>query len=574
MDLSITSPSLLLVVTFLAAGCASQKTQTTEHPPASSPLSILAEGQTDFSIDELDATSGERETEVLASTNEESILIAGLPGIAGEPGVSEETRPDSELPVFLAGNQEALPTPNLLEDFLGSESRMNLPGETSASHPALPVAPPEDLDETEFPGPTGEAGISDNLLAEKPNDLADDPNDSSSRDLSLDNLLPSLDSEDGSDETPPGISGALPVFPTIPQGEEPEGEVTQGRPDFGWPWQSNGEDGEGLDGTTYASPREDLLTWLNDRKPARPDDSDGLLDDFAKPGDALAWLLGRAVPGSHSGGPDDTLKQAAVLAWLVQLRNQGSTGPDVPALGKDLANALDWFRKGGAGDGNEAPDQSDLTGATRQLARWLGHAAQKDADEEGPKGLHGAGSSAMQQWLSQGRQNQRFADPDTATRQALQFPFHRPSTGQPKGEALAEQPDPSGAFSFPTLPGYEISRQLPRSRQLKGKAHQWLQFGADGVQGAWAIQGAGFQRESVNYSAAYSWLRQAASSWKQKASPASRVANTPLRPRPDLATQENASEALRWFRKGSGQRRHWLHATRERESGTDSVPTP
>jgi len=535
-------------------------------------LSVLAEGQTDFSIDELGATFGERETEVLASTNEESILIAGLPGVAGEPGVSEETRPDSELPVFLAGNQEALPTPNLLEDFLGSESTTNLPDETPGSNSILPVATPEDLDETEFPGPTGEAGISDNLLAEKPNDLADEPSDSSGNGLSLDKLLPSLDPEDGADESTPSISVALPVFSTIPKDEEPEGEATQGRPNFGWPWQSNGEDEEGLGGTTYTSPREDLLTWLNDREPARPDDSDGLLDDFAKPGDALAWLLGRAVPGSHAEGPDDALKQAAVLAWLVQLRNQGSTDPDVPALGKDLANALDWFRKGGVGDGNEAPDQPDLTGATRQLARWLGHAARKDAGEEGQKGLHGPGSSAMRKWLSQGRQNQRFADPDTATRQALQFPFHRPSTGQLKGEILAEEPGPSGAFSFPTLPRYGISRQLPRPRQLKGKAHQWLQTDTEGAYGA--TQNVGPNQENLNYSAAYSWLRQAASSWQQKTSLASRVANTPLRPKPDLATQENASEALRWFRKGSGQRRHWLHATREREPGTDSVPTP
>ncbi|SVE48236.1 uncharacterized protein METZ01_LOCUS501090, partial [marine metagenome] len=232
-------------------------------------------------------------------------------------------------------------------------------------------------------------------------------------------------------------------------------------------------------------------------EPARPDDSDGLLDDFANPGDALAWLLGRAAPGSDSGGSDDALKQAAVLDWLVQLRNEGSADPDAPALGKDLANALDWFRKGGAGDGNEVPGQSDLTGATRQLARWLSHAARKGAGEEGPEGLHGAGSSAMHQWLSQGRQNQYFADPDAATRQSLQFPFHRPSTDQPKAEALSEQPGPAGVFSFPTLPRHEISSQLPRSRQLKGKAHQWLQFGADGVQGARAIQGAGLQRESV-----------------------------------------------------------------------------
>ena len=565
---------LLLAVTLLAAGCASQKTQTTEHPATSSPLSVLAEGQTDFSIDEPDATSGERETEVLASTNEESILIAGLPGVAGEPGVSEETRPDLELPVFLAGNQEALPTPNFLEDFLGSESTTDLPGETSGSDPVLPVAPPEDLDETEFPGPTGEAGIFGKLLAGTPNDPADNPKNSSTPGISLDNLFPGLDSEDGSGENTPGMPAGLLAFPKIPQGVGPKGEETQARPDFGWPWQSNGEGQEGLDGTTDASPREDLLSWLNDRKPTRPDDLDGLLDDFAKPGDALAWLLGRAAPGSDSGGPDDALKQAAVLDWLVQLRNEVSTDPDAPALGKDLANALDWFRKGGAGDGNEAPDQSDLTGATRQLARWLGHAARNDAGEEGPEGLHGAGSSAMRQWLSQGRQNQKFADPDAATRQAPQFSFHRPSTDQPKAEALAEQLGPSGVFSFPTLPGYGISSQLPRPRQLKGKAHQWLQIGADGVQGVRAIQGVGFHRENLNYSAAYSWLRQAASSWKQKASPASRMANTPLRPRPDLATQENASEALRWFQKGSGQRHHWLHATRERESGTDSVPTP
>ena len=78
-------------------------------------------------------------------------------------------------------------------------------------------------------------------------------------------------------------------------------------------------------------------------------------------------------------------------------------------------------------------------------------------------------------------------------------------------------------------------------------------------------------QETVKYSAAFSWLLRGADFSKENRSTALPISSSQsVNHRPDLAAQEHVTEALRWFNKGSGQRRHRLHAATDAESETSS----
>ena len=551
--------ALLAAGTLLWAGCASQKTQTLDRPPTSNPLHGLEEGEATLHIAELDAIPDGRDLQSVHTTSQETLLVVGLPGVSGDPGLSDPRTPPPGLPVFPSGNEENLPTP-AFPDAIAGPHALDAPRapEVAATGTDLPSQPPENLAEPEFAGPQGIAGGPDALLTETQS--------------------PANPSAGPDSEEPPGnLAGSAPLFPEVPTALEPSGDPNEHKPGQAWPWQLPNSLGEEEGDPDAGRTLEDLLSWLNNQDSTRPDDAGGLLDDFRNPGDALAWLLNRTAPGNGSANPDDARKQAAVLDWLSRL--QKVDGPDAEAPGgpPDLRNVLDWFQRGGGADA-EAPGQDDLTGATRQLAQWLGHAAQVNAGDEGPSGQSGAGSNAMLKWLSQGRGVRPQQDTGAPSGKPFAFPFKPAGSVPADGEVLSEPRGPAGSFSMPshgaTTAGQPVQSRKPQI--LKSRAHGWLQAGSVSSSGPSGPRASAADASSMDYSAAFGWLRRAATSRRGKSSSTAAVprVNMSAPALSSLAPPGSMSEALRWFQKGNGQLKHRLHAARREESGTHSATTP
>jgi len=548
---------VLLAASSLAwAGCASQKSQTRDHPPTSSAQHELASGEAHLAINELDATAGGGDTETVHTTSQETLLVVGLPGIAGDPGAPETEGYGSEgIPTNTPAHLEYLPLPAFPGEQAGPHASGDPHSLLAGTGPDSPGPPAEDLAEPEFPGPQGLAGGPDNELA--------GPAEPSSP-------APGPLTEEKSEEPPVGFTGSPLALP-FPSQAAKDIEPQEPRSDLGWPWQPMGNSTDEVDGTRTSPALDGLLSWLNNQNPTRPKDPAGLLDAFNNPSDALAWLLGRTAPGNEAPNTEEARRQAAVLDWLARLQGNSDSGANAPEAGRNLANVLDWFRQGGGPD-TDTPGREDLAGATRQLAQWLGHAARADNGEEGPSGLPGAGSNAMLRWLSQGRGNPERTSPQVDSGTQFPFPFRTPV--QPAvAETLAESQGPEGSNPFPALSGGVESASTGPSASLKTGARSWLQGGSTNHLPRNTGASAG-QSSGMNYVAAYHWFRRAADSWETKAPPINQAASANPQPLPDLSSQQNVSEAMRWLQKASGQRKHWLHAARHEEVAPVASPAP
>ena len=113
MSLAFSQVVLLFACIFLCAGCASQKTQTQNHPPTSSPIHGLADGQSAPYILEQETKSTSQELVSLHDISEEALQQEGFLGKGGEPGFTEPVDISSELPSFPTTTLENLPDPQL-----------------------------------------------------------------------------------------------------------------------------------------------------------------------------------------------------------------------------------------------------------------------------------------------------------------------------------------------------------------------------------------------------------------------------------------------------------------------------
>jgi len=558
---------LLLAITLFWAGCASQKTQTVDHPPTSILMPSSTEGQSDLLAVELHAAAVAKDAKTNPVSSGEAFKVTGPAGVAGQPGATKESAAQSSLPFFPAGTEKSMQIPGFPENTLGPDSPPGLVGESPVVSLERLALPPENLAEAEYPGLAGEAGESLNPLA-APSIPEIQPENPAEVEFPHGKPFSSFRANDQRHGTLPPPPRNRPSFPGISKASGAEEENTQKELRAEWPWRNPENFQKSIEVATDSKSFEDILAWVNGHNLAKPDD----LDDFSNPGEALAWLLGRAAPGGVSGNLSDARKQAAILDWLSILRQNTSTSPYATEADRDLAGVLDWFRSGGAGADNKPPNQADLTGATRQLAHWLGQASGQDNGTGGRRGSLGAGSNAMIKWLAQGRETVVSPDSSVMRRRDLQFPF-RPVPGSSIAtEIVRKNIVADGTFPFPSLS--ENNHFPPTNRPVppRGKLHQWLQH--PGIEGAGQVVTHGRLngvQDSVKYSAAFSWLLRGADFSKENRSstlPASR-APSDLR-RPDLATQEHVTEALRWFHKGSGQRRHRLHAATEAEADKGS----
>jgi hypothetical protein len=561
---------LLLAMTLFWAGCASQKTQTVDHPPTSILTPISTEGQSELLVVELDAAAVAKDAEAIPVSSGEALKVTGPAGVAGEPGATKESGAQSSLPLFPAGTEKSMQISGFPENTLGPDSPPGLVGESPVVSLERLALPPENLAVAEYPGLAGEAGESLNPLA-APSIPETQPENPAEVEFPHGKPMPSFRANDQRHGTPPPAPSNRPSFPGISKASDTEEEKTREEPRIAWPWRGPEDTPKPITVATDSQSFEDLLAWVNGRNLAKPDDKDGDLDDFSNHGEALAWLLGRAAPGGATGNLSDTRKQAAILDWLSTLRQNTSTSPYTTGSDRDLAGVLDWFRSGGGSADNKLPDQADLTGATRQLARWLRQASGQDNGAEGPGDSLGAGSKAMIKWLAQGRETEVSPDSSVIRRRNLQFPF-RPFPGNLNAtENVRKNAVVDGTSPFPSL--FKNSPLSPPNRplQLQGKLHQWLHHpGGEGPEDQGVNQNL---QDSIKYSAAFSWILQGADSSKEKRSSNQFISNGPssLR-RPDLATQEHLTEALRWFHKGSGQRRHRLHAAAEPDGTGSQTP--
>lgn len=558
---------LLLAITLFWSGCASQKTQTAAHPPTSILMPGSTEGQSDLLAVELHAAAVAKDAEAIPVSSGEALKVTGPAGAAGQPGATKESAAQSSRPFFPAGIEKSMQIPGFPENTLGPDSPPGLIGESPVVSLERLALPPENLAEAEYPGLAGEAGESLDPLAPSSIPVIQ-PEDPAEVEFPYRKPLSSFRANDQRHGPPPPPLSFRPSFPEISETSDTEEEKAREEPRIAWPWRGPADTPKSIAVATDSQSIGDLLAWVNGHNPAKPDDKDGALDDFSNPGEALAWLLGRAAPGGASGNLSDARKQAAILDWLSALRQNTTTSPYATGVDSDLTGVLDWFRSGGGGADNKPPNQTDLTGATRQLAHWLGQARGQDNGTGGRRGSLGADSNAMIKWLAQGRETVVSPDSSVIRRRDLQFPF-RPVPGSSIAtEIVRKNIVADGTFPFPSLSENNPFPPPIRPVQLRGKLHQWLQH--PGIEGAGQVATQGrlnVLQDSVKYSAAFSWLLRGADNLSSTL-PAS-SAPSDLR-RPDLATQEHVTEALRWFHKGSGQRRHRLHAATEAESGTGS----
>lgn len=555
----------LLAIALFWGGCASQKTQTADHSPTSILMPSSTAGQSDLLAVELHAAAVGKDAEAILVSSGEALKVTGPAGAAGQPGATKELAAPSRLPLFSAGTEKTMRIPDFPENTLGPDSPPSLDGEFPVASLERLTLPPENLVEAEYPGFAGEAGeyLNPSVAPSFPVTQPDNP---AEVEFPHRKPLPSFRANDQRYGTPPSPLSFRPTFPEISEASDTEEEMAREEPRIAWPWRGPAD-------TTDSQPIGDLLAWVNGHNPARPDDKDGALDDFSNPGEALAWLLGRAAPGGASGNLSDARKQAAILDWLSVLRQNTPTSPYATGADRDLAGVLDWFRSGGGGADNKPPNQAGLTGATRQLAHWLGQASGQDNGAGAPRGSLGVGSNAMIKWLAQGRETVVSPDSTVIRRRDLKLSF-RPVPGSSIAtEIVRKNIVADGTFPFPSLSENNPFSSPNRPVPLRGKLHQWLQHpGTGGAEGQEATQARlNVSQDSVKYSAAFSWLLRGADFSKENRSSTLPASSAPpsLR-RPDLATQEHVTEALRWFHKGSGQRRHHLHAANEPESGTGS----
>jgi hypothetical protein len=560
---------LLLSITLFWAGCASQKTQTVDHPPTSILMPGSTEGQSDLLAVELHAAAVAKEAETNPVSSGEAFKITGPAGTAGQPGATKESAAQSSLPFFPAGTEKSMQIPDFPENTLGPDSPPGLVGESPVVSLERLALPPENLAEAEYPGLAGEAGESLDPLAPSSIPLIK-PEDPAEVDFPYGKPLSSFRANDQRHGTPPPSSRQ--PFPEIPNASAAEEEKTGKEPRIAWPWRGPEDTLKSIEVATDSKSLEDLLAWVNGRNLAKPDNKDGDLDDFSNPGEALAWLLGRAAPGGVSGSLSDARKQAAILDWLSLLRKNTSTSPYATETDRDLAGVLDWFRSGGAGADNKPPNQADLTGATRQLAHWLGQASGQDNGAGGPRDSFNSGSNAMIKWLAQGSETVVSPDSSLIRRHDLPFSFRPVPESSIATEIVRKNIAADGTFPFPSLSANNHFPPTNRPDPPRGKLHQWLQHPrTERVEEQVATHGLNGLQDSVKYSAAVSWLLRGADFSKENRSSTLSAKRAPsdLR-RPDLATQEHVTEALRWFHKGSGQRRHRLHAATEAEGDTSS----
>lgn len=514
---------LLFACIFICAGCASQKTQTQNHPPTSSPIHGLADGQSAPYILEQETKSTSQELVSLHDISEEALQQEGFLGKGGEPGFTEQVDISSELPSFSATTLENFPD-------------LKFPDESTGPHAlgakiepeVASVELPEDLAEPEFAGPKGIAGGSELPIneSESPADNlnATDFEETNTKDLTIN--PPS----DGRESSPTETKNTLPS----------------------------------------------LLSWLKKKDTQRPHDPDGHLEDFANPGDALTWLLNRTVTDNETSSSEDLRKQSAVLDWLTTVSSSNRLDKDTPNGSLELANVINLFRLGAENDAT-IPDQEDFSAANPKIAHWLRHASNLNTNKINSLDQPEVSSNPMLQWLSQGRGNSITQNSKNPSAKTFQFPFKPISTIRSNGEALGEPLGYTSSFSLSRF-GEPVDGSQNQEHNLKShtnSAHGWLQSGAtiapeDAGRGV-----SSKQATELDYSAAFGWFRRAASSWEGKASP---VVNTTKSTQsstiPNLSTSDSTSEALRWFQKANGQRKHPLHAARREDSRTDSSTTP
>ena len=513
---------LLFAFIFLCAGCASQKTQTLNHPPTSSPIHGLADGQSAPYILEQETKSTSQELVSLHDISEEALQQEGFLGKGGEPGFTEPVDISSELPSSSTTTLENLPD-------------LMFPDESAGPHAlgakiepeVASVELPEDLAEPEFAGPKGIAGGSEVTLNE-----SDSPTDNlnaigleetNTQDLTIN--PPS----DGRESSPTETNDTLPS----------------------------------------------LLSWLKKEDSKKPHDPDGHLEDFANPGDALTWLLNRTATDIGTSSSEDLGKQSAVLDWLTAVSSSSRLDKDIPNGNLELANVINLFRIGAENDAT-IPDQDDFSATNPQIAHWLRHASNHNTNNNNSLDQAESGSNPMLKWLSQGRSNSITQNSKNPSAKTFRLPFKPKSTIRSNGETLGE-PGYTGSFSLSGSgePVDGSQNQEHKFQSYTNSAHGWLQSGAtitpEGAGRGVSIR----QATELDYSAAFGWFRRAASSWEGKTSPlVNATKSTRSSNIRNLTTSDSTSEALRWFQKANGQRKHPLHAARREDSGTDSSTTP
>ncbi|MBT7852320.1 MAG: hypothetical protein HN675_03295 [Opitutae bacterium] len=543
---------LLLPITLFWLGCASQKTQTTDHPPTSIDAPSFAEEHSTQLPIELHAAGASNDAESIAFLSGEPLKFNGPAGVAGQPAETKESTPQSNHPFFPAVTKKSMQSPVFPGSNFGPDTARSLNDERPLASLEQHSLPPENLVDSEFPGRAGEAGAPSIPLTSRPTPVVQ-PATSREDEISSTNSQSSLVVHNQRHEVP-----------------DTEHEKAQDEPPIAWPWMSPADTPKSIGGATESQPLGNLLAWLNKQNPAKPKNHNDELDDFSNPGKALAWLLGRAAPDGETASLSDARKQAAIMDWLFVLQQDSTTNPDAPAVDSDLAGVLDWFRREGGGAGDKPPNQTVLTGATQQLAHWLVQASDQGNGAGDSRESLGDNSNAMIEWLAQGRETLDLTNSSSSRSRDLKFPFRTTPGSSTTAEIDGKNIVTDGPFPFASLPK---NNSLPSSNQsvpLRGKLHQWLQH--PGTESAVVTKSrSNALQETVKYSAAFSWLLRGADFSKENRSTALPISSSQsVNHRPDLAAQEHVTEALRWFNKGSGQRRHRLHAATDAESETSS----
>ncbi len=525
---------LLWVLPVIGAGCASQKTQSVEHPPTSMIAPEPMEGEATITIASLETAPGGLETEFRVHGGEDDAwLTLGLPGVAGSSGAPKGETTRGDLPVFPVDNGAVRDVPVFSGDSeLGVVQAGSHLQKTSQAMdlPVYPMEEPEDLAEPDLAGPAGEGGVPSNTRPATPS-----PAD------------PTPEKHEKPRPLPENVRTAF-LKTNAEMNDTPEEPGT--RKPFAWPRPGSAvETPENLQ-----APTDDVAAWLKGHALPKPVDSLGLLDEFDGPADAFAWLLQRSQSNKAPDSLAETRKQMAVLDWLARLQENKSNEPWGHGRNRDLDEVLAWFRKGGLGQDDNAPGQSAMTAATGQLFQWLGRSAQKNDGNHPPTGDVVVGADPLSRWLSQG---QKAGPPSLVNHQpdqALKFPLQLFSVGKPVAVNSTGRPPTNPTASKLWLQSRLVKKATPDTTSQTGTTIP-----------------------QVDYSAAFSWLRRASDNWQQQSGgmTARRIpSRVKARPRPSLTDEENLTEAMGWLRRGTGQRRHSLHAATGTDASIEAKQTP